>query len=67
MKLGDVVCVRSGGPKMTVGETREDGMIRCLWFTTDHQLQDAWFSPKLLAVPSPATGRNADHDLQGLR
>jgi uncharacterized protein YodC (DUF2158 family) len=51
---------------MTVAEAREDGMMRCLWFTTDHQLQNAWFSPKLLAVPN-ATGRNADHDIQGLR
>jgi uncharacterized protein YodC (DUF2158 family) len=66
MKPGDVVCLKSGGPRMTVAEAREDGMMRCLWFTTDHQLQNAWFSPKLLAVPN-ATGRNADHDIQGLR
>ena len=31
-KAGDVVRLKSGGPKMTVVEVRNDGWISCLWF-----------------------------------
>ena len=32
-KVGDLVQLRSGGPKMTVTEELTDGKLRCAWFT----------------------------------
>jgi len=31
-KVGDVVQLKSGGPKMTVTEELTDGKLRCVWF-----------------------------------
>ena len=31
-KVGDVVQLKSGGPKMTVTEELTDGKLRCAWF-----------------------------------
>ena len=31
-KAGDVVMVKSGGPKMTVGTVKADGRVICEWF-----------------------------------
>lgn len=66
MKIGDEVCLKSGGPRMTVAEVRPDGMLRCLWFSTDHHLQNAWLAPDLLARPREKPDESS-HDLQGLR
>jgi uncharacterized protein YodC (DUF2158 family) len=34
-KVGDVVMLASGGPKMTVSKAvDEDGEVECVWFTT---------------------------------
>ena len=31
-KVGDVVCLKSGGPDMTVKEITSDNQISCEWF-----------------------------------
>lgn len=30
--VGDVVRLKSGGPKMTVTEDADDNTVRCMWF-----------------------------------
>ncbi|WP_165576243.1 YodC family protein [Aeromonas bestiarum] len=42
MKVGDVVKLNSGGPSMTV-LTIDEKEAKCLWFTSDYQLQSATF------------------------
>jgi uncharacterized protein YodC (DUF2158 family) len=34
-KVGDVVELKSGGPRMTVQSVEEDGTTRCLWFVAN--------------------------------
>lgn len=34
MESGDVVVLKSGGPKMTIGSI-QDGKATCLWFVND--------------------------------
>ena len=51
-KVGDVVCLKSGGPDMTVeievGENHESkGRIRCVWFEKDKRQRDD-FRPETL-------------------
>jgi uncharacterized protein YodC (DUF2158 family) len=36
LKPGDIVRVKSGGPKMTVIEILEGHGVNCIWFTDDH-------------------------------
>jgi uncharacterized protein YodC (DUF2158 family) len=33
--VGDVVRLKSGGPKMTVVEATGDGWVTCVWFNPD--------------------------------
>lgn len=35
-ELGDVVCLKSGGPIMTVVDKRE-GFILCMWYSEDEK------------------------------
>jgi uncharacterized protein YodC (DUF2158 family) len=35
LKIGDVVQLNSGGPKMTVAGLQSDGAVRCVWFSPD--------------------------------
>lgn len=39
LKIGEVVMLRSGGPKMTVEFTPDDYNVKCVWFqgTTLHR------------------------------
>ena len=46
MKIGDVVRLIGGGPKMTVIETK-DG-IKCGWFNTQHEYQSEVFMARTL-------------------
>ena len=34
-KVGDVVQLNSGRPKMTVANVQADGNVRCAWFSPD--------------------------------
>ncbi len=46
-KVGDIVQLKSGGPKMTVSEIYKDGTYGCSWFVgTD--LKEASFSANAL-------------------
>jgi uncharacterized protein YodC (DUF2158 family) len=43
LKIGDVVQLSSGGPKMTVATLQSDGAgtVRCVWFSPDGKLDSA--------------------------
>jgi len=47
-KVGDVVELKSGGPKMTVREVDEDGMVNASWFAGSKH-EDGWFPVDTLA------------------
>jgi uncharacterized protein YodC (DUF2158 family) len=53
-KVGDVVQLNSGGPKMTVANVQTDGNVRCAWFSPDGKLENAVFPPDGL---HPAKGK----------
>jgi len=36
LKIGDVVKLKSGGPKMTVKYIEKDGQIYCQWFAGEY-------------------------------
>ena len=50
-KAGDVVQLKSGGPKMTVRETDDDGVF-CQWFH-NNRVQSAYFAPEQLNAVDP--------------
>lgn len=52
-KPGDVVRLKSGGPKMTVAEIRE-GRVLCQWFTGDKR-EIAGFEPATLVKVADET------------
>ena len=43
MNIGDVVILKSGGPKMTVQKVREDKLVDCVWFFK--AADGAWVGP----------------------
>jgi uncharacterized protein YodC (DUF2158 family) len=43
-KIGDVVVLKSGSPKMTVAGVLDDGAVRCDWFDKDGKAQYKVFS-----------------------
>ena len=45
-KTGDIVQLKSGGPKMTV-KTAKKGEVTCTWFSGSKQ-QSGWFDPDTL-------------------
>jgi uncharacterized protein YodC (DUF2158 family) len=48
LKLGDVVRLASGGPKMTVSpKTKSDPRVSCLWFE-GFELKGGMFHPEVL-------------------
>jgi len=54
-KEGDVVQLKSGGPKMTYTGREiagHKGKVECLWFAegTDSKLESGWFPPNLLIL-----------------
>ncbi len=50
-KVGDVVQLKSGGPKMTVSEIDSDGVF-CQWFHNS-RVQTADFAPEQLRNADP--------------
>jgi uncharacterized protein YodC (DUF2158 family) len=48
-KKGDVVQLKSGGPKMTITNPRQtDGTVFCEWFDKDGDRQNGAFEPESL-------------------
>jgi len=58
MKVGDVVVLKSGGPKMTVCGVKADyfASIFCQWFDSKLQLQSGNFVPEQLIVQDVQEG-----------
>jgi uncharacterized protein YodC (DUF2158 family) len=55
-KVGDVVQLKSGGPKMTVvlvggGSDSQHRLIECRWFTSEMRPERAAFPEEALALP----------------
>jgi len=58
LKAGDVVQLRSGGPKMVVAFVNEDGKyIKCVWHTDNGVVNEYNFPAEVLesisSIPSP--------------
>ena len=51
-KIGDIVQLKSGGPKMTVTNHGSKGEIYCSWFGGSKK-ESAPFPPDALKVPEP--------------
>lgn len=49
-KIGDVVQLKSGGPRMTVAEIYGDGDLGCVWFVGTKQ-EAGTFPPEALQFP----------------
>jgi uncharacterized protein YodC (DUF2158 family) len=47
---GTVVMLKSGGPKMTVEGTDDEGELTCVWFVSDKTKRDSFPSITLKAV-----------------
>lgn len=47
LEEGDVVQLKSGGPRMTVTEVQENGQVCCAWFEDD-ETRSRYFPPKAL-------------------
>jgi uncharacterized protein YodC (DUF2158 family) len=57
IKVGDVVQLKSGGPRMTVTSQHPDGDLRCEWFS-DGKLSTAHLHPDTIdPIPKSADGR----------
>ena len=48
LKIGDIVQLNSGGPKMTVAGLQSDGAVRCVWFSPDGKQESGVFPPDAL-------------------
>lgn len=50
-KIGDVVQLKSGGPKMTISSEKDerDGTVHCEWFDESGQLKAGRFKAQVLA------------------
>jgi uncharacterized protein YodC (DUF2158 family) len=58
LKVGDIVQLKSGGPKMTVKSSHgvEDD-VHCQWFAGS-KLEEGWFPPdSVVTVPPDAGGQ----------
>ena len=52
IKAGDIVTLKSGGPKMTVAWV-DDGQANCEWFDTKPETQSKIFDLNVLALVQP--------------
>ena len=49
LEVGDVVEIKSGGPKMTVSEVfSDDNIVMCIWYTDNEEHQTREFDPAVL-------------------
>lgn len=49
LEIGNVVRLKSNGPKMTVHKITATGVVWCQWFTEEN-LQQGQFSPESLYI-----------------
>ncbi len=49
LKNGDVVALKSGGPKMTI-ENINNGNVSCTWYDKDNNLHRDTFNEKALDI-----------------
>lgn len=56
VKIGDVVVLNSGGPKMTVVKSHEDGTFLCVWMIGGTAQNHGWFPPEALRAGGPGDG-----------
>lgn len=47
-KVGDIVLLSSGGPKMTVSDITDEEFILCQWFDTNMECHTKCFAAKCL-------------------
>ena len=52
VKIGIIVWLKSGGPKMTV-EKEYSGTFRCVWFDSKNEWHEQNFLPELLTTEEP--------------
>ena len=57
MTIGDVVTLKSGGPKMTVMADLGNGTFKCIWFNENAQTFIGDF-PNLILKPVEGMRRN---------
>jgi uncharacterized protein YodC (DUF2158 family) len=50
LKVGDIVQLKSGGPKMTVTDIYQDGRVGCVWFVGADQ-KEGTFPPDAVQAP----------------
>ena len=49
LEVGDVVCLKSGGPEMTITDTGYDeGKVQCSWFAKNEEVKRDIFLPNVL-------------------
>jgi len=54
--IGTVVMLRSGGPKMTVEGTDEEGELTCVWFVDDKTKRDSFPAAALRPAAEASDG-----------
>jgi uncharacterized protein YodC (DUF2158 family) len=52
-KVGDVVQLKSGGPKMTVSELESDNRVFCIWFSGNDRKSDTFIAQALKLYEKP--------------
>ncbi|MCB1764452.1 MAG: DUF2158 domain-containing protein [Candidatus Competibacteraceae bacterium] len=52
LKIGDVVMLKSGGPKMTVSD-KEDNDVFCIWFDGDQKKRDTFPKDTVVIFKEP--------------
>jgi uncharacterized protein YodC (DUF2158 family) len=52
LKLGDIVSLKSGGPKMTVCEIISPSSTRCIWFADNKLMSDNFVPATLYLEPA---------------
>ena len=56
-KVGDVVTLASGGPKMTItGDSRFEDKVVCEWFVKDEPKTGDFLEEALVAYKAPRVG-----------
>ena len=53
-KKGDVVRLKSGGPRMTISSVEDDGRFFCLWFDGNDQKQKIFDGAVLMRMEPPS-------------